>query len=53
MTIGQLQVDSFIFGTPLSFIEHHVQHGNSLMAASVADFVAYKRGRGAARRPVR
>lgn len=36
-----LWMDSFIFGTPLSFIEHHVQHGNSLMGASVADFVAY------------
>jgi len=23
-----LWMDSFIFGTPLSFIEHHVQHGN-------------------------
>jgi hypothetical protein len=36
-----LWMDSFIFGTPLSFIEHHVQHGNSLMGASVQDFVAY------------
>ena len=34
-----LWMDSFIFGTPLSFIEHHVQHGNSLMGASVQDFV--------------
>ena len=36
-----LWMDSFIFGTPLSFIEHHVQHGNSLMGASVQDFIAY------------
>ncbi|MEC5213557.1 hypothetical protein RCH06_002110 [Polaromonas sp. CG_9.5] len=36
-----LWMDSFIFGTPLSFIEHHVQHGNSLMGASVQDFVSY------------
>ncbi len=36
-----LWMDSFIFGTPLSFIEHHVQHGNSLMGASVQDFVAF------------
>lgn len=36
-----LWMDSFIFGTPLSFIEHHVQHGNSLMGASVADFLSY------------
>lgn len=36
-----LWMDSFIFGTPLSFIEHHVQHGNALMGASVQEFVAY------------
>lgn len=36
-----LWMDSFIFGTPLSFIEHHVQHGNSLMGASVQEFVDY------------
>jgi len=36
-----LWMDSFIFGTPLSFIEHHVQHGNSLMGASVQDFIDY------------
>jgi hypothetical protein len=36
-----LWMDSFIFGTPLSFIEHHVQHGNALMGASVQDFVDY------------
>jgi hypothetical protein len=36
-----LWMDSFIFGTPLSFIEHHVQHGNSLMGASVQDFIKY------------
>lgn len=36
-----LWMDSFIFGTPLSFIEHHVQHGNALMGASVREFVAY------------
>ncbi|MDP2827087.1 MAG: N-6 DNA methylase, partial [Sulfuricellaceae bacterium] len=36
-----LWMDSFIFGTPLSFIEHHVQHGNALMGASVQDFITY------------
>ncbi|MBP9685715.1 MAG: hypothetical protein KBE07_13800 [Rhodoferax sp.] len=36
-----LWMDSFIFGTPLSFIEHHVQHGNSLMGATVQDFIDY------------
>lgn len=33
-----LWMDTFIFGTPLSFIEHHVQHGNALMGASEAEF---------------
>jgi len=42
-----LWIDSFIFGTPLSFIEHHVQHGNALIGASIADFIDYsKRGNG-------
>ncbi len=36
-----LWMDSFIFGTPLSFIEHHVRHGNALMGASVKEFLAY------------
>ncbi len=36
-----LWMDSFIFGTPLSFIEHHVQHGNALMGASVQQFIDY------------
>lgn len=36
-----LWMDSFIFGTPLSFIEHHVQHGNALMGASVQDFINF------------
>lgn len=36
-----LWMDSFIFGTPLSFIEHHVQHGNSLMGASQKDLLSY------------
>ncbi|MBV5298208.1 MAG: N-6 DNA methylase [Rhodoferax sp.] len=36
-----LWMDSFIFGTPLSFIEHHIQHGNALMGASVQEFIAY------------
>lgn len=36
-----LWMDSFIFGTPLSFIEHHIQHGNALLGASVQDFIDY------------
>ena len=35
-----LWIDSFIFGTPLSFIEHHIQHGNALMGASEKAFNA-------------
>ncbi|MGZ8257305.1 MAG: DNA methyltransferase, partial [Gallionella sp.] len=37
-----LWMDSFIFGTPLSFIEHHIQHGNALMGASAQDLNDYK-----------
>jgi type I restriction-modification system DNA methylase subunit len=36
-----LWMDSFIFGTPLSFIEHHIQHGNALMGASIKELVSY------------
>lgn len=36
-----LWMDSFVFGTPLSFIEHHVQHGNALMGSSVREFISY------------
>ncbi|MDR3352015.1 MAG: hypothetical protein LBO00_03200 [Zoogloeaceae bacterium] len=38
-----LWMDSFIFGTPLSFIEHHVQQGNALIGASIEDFLEYHR----------
>jgi hypothetical protein len=37
-----LWIDTFIFGTPLSFIEHHIQHGNALMGSSEAEFIALK-----------
>ena len=36
-----LWMDSFIFGTPLSFIEHHIRHGNALLGASVDQFITY------------
>ncbi|MDD2609322.1 MAG: N-6 DNA methylase [Giesbergeria sp.] len=39
-----LWMDSFIFGTPLSFIEHHIQHGNALLGATVQDLIAYSSG---------
>lgn len=34
-----LWIDSFIFGTPLSFIEHHIQHGNALMGSTEKEFL--------------
>lgn len=33
-----LWIDTFVFGTPLSFIEHHVKVGNSLIGTTIADF---------------
>lgn len=42
-----LWMDSFIFGTPLSFIEHHVQQGNALIGARIADFTQYQNTEGA------
>lgn len=41
-----LWMDSFIFGTPLSFIEHHVQRGNALMGATVQDFIDFNAAEG-------
>jgi hypothetical protein len=41
-----LWIDSFIFGTPLSLIEHHVKVGNSLIGTGVADFKRYFEERG-------
>lgn len=37
-----LWIDTFIFGTPLSFIEHHVVRGNALMGSSMSAFTAFK-----------
>ncbi len=42
-----LWMDSFIFGTPLSFIEHHIQHGNALVGATVQDCQNYNATTGA------
>jgi type I restriction-modification system DNA methylase subunit len=33
-----LWIDTFIFGTPLSFIEHHIVRGNALMGNKIEDF---------------
>ena len=36
-----LWIDSFVFGTPLSFIEHHIKSGNSLIGATKKNFNAF------------
>lgn len=41
LTHLSLWIDSFVFGTPLSFIEHHVKSGNSLIGATKKDFDAF------------
>ncbi len=33
-----LWLDTFIFSTPLSFIEHHIKQGNSLIGSKIDDF---------------
>ncbi|HEG8072681.1 TPA: class I SAM-dependent DNA methyltransferase, partial [Campylobacter jejuni] len=38
LTKLSLWIDSFIFGTPLSFIEHHIKCGNALVGSSIIDF---------------
>lgn len=41
LTKLSLWIDSFIFGTPLSFIEHHIKCGNSLIGTSIQSFKNY------------
>ncbi len=36
-----LWIDSFIFGTPLSFLAHHIKQGNSLMGSRIEEFSAH------------
>ncbi|ECQ3565057.1 class I SAM-dependent DNA methyltransferase, partial [Campylobacter jejuni] len=38
LTKLSLWIDSFIFGTPLSFIEHHIKCGNALINSNLSDF---------------
>lgn len=40
LTHLSLWIETFIFGTPLSFIEHHVKAGNALMGAEISQFRA-------------
>lgn len=41
LTKLSLWIDSFIFGTPLSFIEHHIKCGNALIGTNIAEFKSY------------
>lgn len=41
LTKLSLWIDSFIFGTPLSFIEHHIKCGNALVGSTIAEFKAH------------
>ena len=39
-----LWLDAFTLGAPLSFLDHHLKWGNSLIGARVADVQDYLRG---------
>ncbi|STP12626.1 restriction /modification enzyme [Helicobacter mustelae] len=41
LTKLSLWIDSFIFGTPLSFLEHHIKCGNALIGTSIEEFQDY------------
>ncbi|MBX7491064.1 N-6 DNA methylase [Helicobacter sp. Faydin-H70] len=41
LTKLSLWIDSFIFGTPLSFLEHHIKCGNALIGTSIGEFKKY------------
>ncbi|STQ86898.1 Eco57I restriction-modification methylase domain-containing protein [Helicobacter muridarum] len=41
LTKLSLWIDSFIFGTPLSFLEHHIKCGNALIGTSIDSFTKY------------
>ena len=41
LTKLSLWIDSFIFGTPLSFLEHHIKCGNALVGTNIASFNAF------------
>ncbi|MFK5976663.1 MAG: restriction endonuclease [Sulfurovum sp.] len=36
-----LWIDSLIFGTPLSFLSHHIKQGNSLIGSKIEEFNIY------------
>lgn len=37
LTKLSLWIDTFVFGTPLSFLQHHIKTGNSLMGSTLAE----------------
>src|SRR5215510_1254414 len=39
-----LWLDAFTLGAPLSFLDHHLKHGNSLIGARITDVQDYLRG---------
>jgi hypothetical protein len=39
-----LWLDAFTLGAPLSFLDHHLKHGNSLIGAKITDVQDYLRG---------
>ncbi|RDU73207.1 restriction endonuclease [Helicobacter anseris] len=41
LTKLSLWIDSFIFGTPLSFIEHHIKCGNALVGSNIKAFETF------------
>ena len=41
LTKLSLWIDSFIFGTPLSFLEHHIKCGNAVIGTSIKEFKDY------------
>ncbi|WP_300968050.1 Eco57I restriction-modification methylase domain-containing protein [Helicobacter japonicus] len=41
LTKLSLWIDSFIFGTPLSFLEHHIKCGNALIGTNIKEFKDY------------
>ncbi|MDR2140418.1 MAG: restriction endonuclease, partial [Deltaproteobacteria bacterium] len=40
LTRMSLWIDTFIYGTPLSFIEHHIKSGNSLIGSDYESLIA-------------
>jgi hypothetical protein len=41
-----LWLDAFTLGAPMSFLDHHLKHGNSLIGARITDVQDYLRGGG-------